>query len=181
MRAFRSALGLGFLATAMVAGCVSSEPRSRSRDASADASRDAGRIGRRDGGPSDASYTYDVWVDPGCPGGPVERDGGAVFVRTCDPYAPGACGPGAACYPVVTYPTGPCGDEVFLTECWPAGPGGQGDHCVSTFDCEHGYSCFVTGEGNQCLQLCDQSGGEPRCPRGLICGWTDLPEFGACN
>lgn len=129
----------------------------------------------------DATLMYDVFVDPGCPDGPPEPDGGAVFLRRCDPWEPLSCGVGAACYPMVSYPAGPCGNEVFVTACAPSGGGSQGAHCFSSFDCAHGFSCFVTGEGNQCLQLCDQGGGEPRCPRGLICGWTDLPEFGACN
>lgn len=174
---------LSGLAAAWLAasGCVDSAPRSRAGDAALDGARDGGRVGRRDGGPGDAAWAYDVYVDPGCPGGSDEHDGGPPFVRTCDPYVPGSCGPGYACYPVSTYPSGYCGDEVFVTECFPSGVGEQGTHCFSPLDCAHGYSCFVTGEGDQCLQLCDQRGGEPHCPRGLICGWTDLPGYGACN
>ena len=119
---------------------------------------------------------FDVFVDPGCDGGPTD---GAVFMRECDPFAP-VCPPGTACYAGVVPPEGPCGEEVFITICAPEGPGEQGDPCLGHTDCSAGHVCVVTGAGTQCVLFCDLAGGEPRCPRGLICRSTDVPGYGGC-
>ena len=167
------------IAAVFVVGCPSSRTLAPEADGGADAGPDAGtRVGRR---PTDGGYFYDVFVDPGC-----EIDGGrtgdaSVFLRECEPYDNTGCDPFEACYPSVAYPSGICGEEVFLTFCAPEGARGQGESCGGTLECRRGYACFVTGAGDQCLQLCDLGGGAPSCPRGRICGWTDLPEYGACN
>jgi hypothetical protein len=158
---------------ALFCGCPRSTIPGDDRDA--DAAPDV-RVGRRDARVPDADF--DVFVDPGCDAGDVQPSPGDP--HECDPRDTGSCGPGMACYPTTVYPQGECGEEVFGSVCAPAGRGGQGDPCMSAFDCEAGYTCFVTGEGDQCLRLCDLGGGEPRCPRGRICAWTDNPEHGAC-
>jgi len=162
---------------ASVFGCARSQPY-RDMDGSVDAAVDGGRVGRRDAASTDGGYLYDVYVDPGCDGAPPID---AAIARVCDPYASGECPDGQACYPYAIYPEGSCGDELFGTECAPAGGGLQGDHCTSTLDCAGGFACFITGEGNQCKQLCNQDGSGRPCPRGLICGWTDLADYGVCT
>ena len=133
------------------------------------------RIGH-EAGPAEGGG-FDVFVDPGCDGGPLTD--GAVFMRECDPFAP-ACPPGTACYAGVVPPEGPCGEEVFVTVCAPEGPGEQGDPCLGHTDCSAGHVCVVTGAGTQCVLFCDLAGGEPHCPRGLICRSTDVPGYGGC-
>jgi hypothetical protein len=124
----------------------------------------------------------DAYVDPGCETDPPEPWQGHVE-WSCDPYTNEGCNveAGEACYAYIVYPTDPCTEEQYGSECAVEGPAGQGDHCEGTTDCQAGYSCFVTGEGNQCLALCAILGGEPQCPPGLVCGWTDIPEVGACQ
>jgi len=172
------ALGLAVGLAAVLAGCPSSSTRvDLDGDVVEDAGFDAGRVGHRDGGfAPDSPFVYDAYIDPGC-------DGGVVMPPPppeCDPYDPATCPPGAGCYPYAIYPEGSCGDEVYSTYCAPAGPGMQGDHCLTGTDCAGGYHCFVTGEGTQCLLLCDQTRVPPLCPPGRICGGTDLMGYGAC-
>ena len=147
-------------------------------DGSVDAGFDAGRIGRRDGGgfEPDSPFTYDAYLDPGCDAGELPPPP----LPECDPYVPSTCAPGEGCYPYTIYPEGSCGEEQYSTYCAMAGPGLQGDHCFGGTDCAAGYHCFVTGEGTQCLELCDQTAVPPDCPRGRICGSTDLLGYGAC-
>jgi len=161
-----------------VAGCPKSSTPYILEDGSHDGPDEERRQGRRDGGRPDVA-DYDIYVDPGCEdgGAPLDAD---VFLRECDPYVPTTCGEGLQCYPRITYPTGMCGQEVFETRCLAGGGATQGQHCDGDLDCAGGYTCFVTGAGQQCLQLCDQGGGRPSCTSGLICGWTDLPGYGAC-
>lgn len=140
-----------------------------------DAGFDAGRMGRR-GPPDGAPGLPDVFVDPGCDGGRPDAGG---FVRECDPFVQD-CGPGMGCYTYAVAPSGPCGEETFVTVCAPAGGGRQGTACLGHTDCGPGFGCVVTGAGTQCTAFCDLSGGEPGCPRGFICRATDVPGHGAC-
>ncbi|MCA9634314.1 MAG: hypothetical protein KC766_42000 [Myxococcales bacterium] len=114
------------------------------------------------------------YVDPGCPdAAPPEPD------LQCDPYAanPG-CAPGEACYPYVIYPGSVCEQETYGTYCVPAGVGEQGDPCGGG-PCAAGFVCVVTGQGNQCVQLC-QLQGDDGCPAGLFCLPVDVEGFGGC-
>jgi len=174
---------LPFLAAVGLLCALPGCPSSRTRDIAMDAGPmdDGGREDRRGRPPMDAGPPrYDAYIDPGCATDAAVPPDADAYLRECDPYSPGDCEPGFACYPTVVYPEGHCGDEVFATFCAAAGPGRHGDHCLSPLDCGPGFACFVTGAGNQCHQLCDQAGGEPHCSPGLICGWTDLPGYGAC-
>jgi hypothetical protein len=117
-----------------------------------------------------SDYTEDLNCPP-FQGPPPERE--------CDPFAArSGCGPGDACYPFVEYPTGPCDREEYGTRCAPAGSGQQGDPC-ELGRCSQGFVCVVTGQGNQCIELCriERSGG---CPAGLVCQPIDVEGFGGC-
>lgn len=159
-------------------GCPRSSERFDTDGSREDAGFDAGRTGRRDGGgfEPDSPFAYDAYVDPGCDAGELPPPP----PPQCDPYVPSTCAPGEGCYPFTIYPEGSCGEEQYSTFCAPAGPGMQGDHCFGGTDCAAGYHCFVTGEGTQCLKLCNQMLVPPDCPRGRICGSTDLLGYGAC-
>jgi hypothetical protein len=96
----------------------------------------------------------------------------------CDPFSPvTGCLSGEACYPWVDYPTAPCEFETFGTICAPAGIGGQGDPCTGL--CAANHVCVITGQGTQCVQLC-QLVGEDTCPPGLFCVPIDVEGFGGC-
>jgi hypothetical protein len=99
----------------------------------------------------------------------------------CDPYHQfnGDCAPGEACFIYVDYPSDPCGQEVYGSLCYPAGPGQQGDPCFGAQDCGAGLVCVVTGSGTQCVTLCDldQIGD---CPPGFVCEPIDVEGFGGC-
>lgn len=147
-------------------------------DADADGDGDIDGDADLDGG----FHEPDAYIDPGCETDPPEPWEGEVE-WTCDPYTNEGCDPdaGEACYAYIVYPADPCTEEQYGSSCAAEGWGGQGDHCAGTTECQSGYACFVTGEGTQCLALCSILGGEPRCPPGLVCGWTDIPEMGACQ
>lgn len=112
-------------------------------------------------------------VGPVCPG-----DSGVLTNLSCDVLEQD-CPPGQACYGFIEYVEGECLREIYTTTCLTPGSGGQGDPCVDW--CQAGYECFVTGEGTQCLAVCDIHGGGRTCPPGLICGPTDFPGIGACH
>lgn len=111
--------------------------------------------------------------DPVCPdpGAPI-RD------WDCDILAQD-CPPGQGCYGWIETSPDPCVREIYRSTCFMAGAGGQGDPCDQS--CQPGLECFVTGEGTQCLYVCDILGGVRRCPAGLICTPTDMPGIGACS
>lgn len=116
------------------------------------------------------------YVDPGCPdAGPAQTN------FECDPYNQddGQCPPGHGCYIWVDYPVDPCEQEVYGALCIPVGAGQQGDSCASAQDCGAGFCCVVSGEGNQCIQLCPLEGASS-CPPGLICEPIDVEGFGGC-
>jgi hypothetical protein len=136
--------------------------------------RDAGRPDARDSGAGarDAASDYIDDLDCGPPtSNPPEQD--------CDPFAASSgCSRGEACYPFVDYPTGPCDREEYGTRCAPAGSGRQGDACEQG-RCAQGFVCVVTGQGNQCIELCriERAG---VCPAGLVCLPIDVEGFGGC-
>lgn len=181
------AVGLGcalgaLLALLLPSACVSNVEVAEQGDAGADARPDAhdgdtpteaGHPLPQDGGGKDALPDY---VDPGCP--EVEPP---VPVYDCDPYAQGNgdCAPSEGCYIYVLYPSEPCGLESYGSLCNPAGPGAQGDECWGGQDCGGGYSCVVSGAGNQCVQLCKLEG-QSGCPAGLVCEPIDVEGFGGC-
>jgi hypothetical protein len=131
-------------------------------------------VGGADGGPwMDALPDY---VDPGCPdAGPP----GTMF--QCDPYnqKSGDCAPGEGCYIFVDYPMEPCGQEIYGAVCLPVGQGMQGSPCGGAQDCGAGFSCVVSGSGNQCVQLCPLQG-QDNCPPGFVCEPLDVQGFGGC-
>lgn len=138
------------------------------------AGRDAGPDARAGSGGSGGATVDSGYVDPGCPDAPV-----AEPVRECDPFSvPSGCSFGDACYPFVSYPSGVCDQETFGTFCLPPGTGQQGDPCAGE-PCAGGFVCVVTGQGNQCVQLCPLQG-EDGCPPGLFCVPVDVEGFGAC-
>jgi hypothetical protein len=128
------------------------------------------------GGQSSDASVEDVlpdYVDPGCPdAGPPETN------YECDPNAQNTgCGLGEACYPFVTYPTTPCGQEVYGAYCISPGTGAQGDPCDA--GCKDKHVCVISGQGTQCIELCDLS--DPfACSNGLVCVPVDIPGIGGC-
>jgi hypothetical protein len=147
-------------------------------------SKDAGRDARaRDSGvfvedarPEDAAHdAFDEYVDPGCPeAGPPIQD------LQCDPYhqGNGDCPPDQGCYIYVQYPPDACTQEVYGAACAPAGVAQQGESCEQEL-CAPGFVCVVSGEGVQCVALCNLSG-EDGCPPGLVCEPIDVEGFGGC-
>jgi hypothetical protein len=136
--------------------------------------RDAGRPDARDSGRDARDATNDYREDLNCPPQPD-----APPIRECDPFAPATgCPLGEACYPFVDYPTGPCDREEYGTRCATEGSGRQGDAC-ELGRCSGGFICVVTGQGDQCIELCLREG--PRtCPEGLVCQPVDVEGFGGC-
>lgn len=111
--------------------------------------------------------------DPGCPNPPPPLED-----YECDPYGKAAgCDFGESCYPYVDYPSTQCGQEIFGAICTPAGQGQQGEGCE--LGCANSHICVVTGEGTQCVQLCDLNDVVP-CPGGLVCAAVDIPGIGGC-
>jgi hypothetical protein len=125
------------------------------------------------GEPPDAAPDY---VDPGCPDA-----GGKKNAFTCDPFSQhdGMCPPGTGCYIYSQPPQTVCGPEVFGSTCASVGPGGQGDGCHGDQDCGAGFTCVVTGSGDQCSQLCPLQGNSG-CPAGMVCQPIDVQGFGGC-
>lgn len=134
-----------------------------------DAGKDSGKDAKSDAGAAGTGG----FVEPGCPDAAPPPPS-----YECDPFDPvSSCGPGEACYPWVDYPTEPCDHEQFGTICAPAGIGGQGDPCTGL--CAANHVCVITGQGTQCVQLC-QLVGEDNCPPGLFCVPIDVEGFGGC-
>jgi hypothetical protein len=124
-----------------------------------------------DGGGYDATYE-----DPGCP------DAGAKpMMFTCDAYhqGNGDCPPGDGCYIYVVYPMDPCAQETYGSMCAKQGPGKQGSGCGGAQDCSGGFTCVVTGSGNQCAALCPLVGPNA-CTGGTVCEPIDVEGFGGC-
>jgi len=91
------------------------------------------------------------------------------------------CPEGTACFPYVEYPDGtePCAREQYGTGCFVSGEGLQGEPC-DWGTCAGGHLCVLTGEGTQCVQLCDTFGADT-CPAGLFCEPIDVqPGIGGC-
>lgn len=131
------------------------------------------------GGGTNTGGTGGTYVDPGCPDAqapPGEFE--------CDPLGANTCPAGQACFPFIIYPSKPCDFEVYGAKCSLAGSTQQGEPCGSFGSyvslCAPGLSCFITGQGTECLQLC-QIGKPNACPPGLLCGATDVEGVGACN
>jgi hypothetical protein len=116
------------------------------------------------------------YTDPGCPDA-----GPKMVMMACDAYKQGNgdCPSGDGCYIFVEYPSTPCSGEVYGTECGPEGPGMQGDPCNGSNDCAAGFTCVVTGQGNQCTELCDPDGVDT-CTGGDVCEPIDVLGFGGC-
>jgi hypothetical protein len=132
-----------------------------------------GGSGGSGGGVADAG---DEYVDPGCP------DAGMKMTDfMCDPYNQnnGNCPPGQGCFIFATPPQTVCGQEIYGAECAPQGPGKQGDACDTGNSCSAGFSCVVTGSGNQCVLLCELMGAAT-CPPGFVCEPIDVQGFGGC-
>ncbi|MCC6646764.1 MAG: hypothetical protein IT374_14470 [Polyangiaceae bacterium] len=143
-------------------------------DARADAKQPSPADAAPDGAKPDAGKdALPEYVDPGCADVPPP-----IEQFECDPYAAvNPCGEGEGCYPFVDTPTSPCTPETYGALCHSAGEGGQGDPC--TDGCQGGHVCVITGQGTQCVQLCDLSSPNP-CPDGLVCGAVDVPGIGGC-
>jgi len=137
-------------------------------DAGPDAKADAGSGGT--GG----------YVDPGCPDATAPEP-----EFECDPLGANTCPTGQACYPFIHYPSKPCDFEVYGASCSKAGFTQQGEPCGqvtpgSVSLCAPGLSCFITGQGTECLKLCQLTGPNV-CPAGLLCLPTDVEGVGACD
>ena len=124
--------------------------------------------------PNSPDRRRDIVVLPDAAPPPIER--------WCDPFDPHAdCPAGEACFPFVEYPdpTDDCAQEHYGTICAPEGYGVQGTPCEAG-DCAAGYICVLTGQGTQCLQMCDTYG-ENTCPPGFFCEQIDIqPGLGGC-
>lgn len=127
-----------------------------------------------DGGPPPDAFSD--YVDPGCGDKPPP-----ITDFQCDPYdqPQSGCALGEGCYIYVDYPNGPCAEEVYGSFCAPEGPGKQGDACGGGPDCAAGFVCVVSGQGVQCVELC-QLVGEDGCPPGFVCEPIDVEGFGGC-
>jgi hypothetical protein len=132
-----------------------------------------GGTGGFGGGPIDAQPDY---TDPGCP------DAGAPMTMfMCDPYNQnnGDCPPAEGCYIFTDPPETPCAQEVYGASCEHQGSGQQGTPCGGSEGCAAGFTCVVSGSGNQCVQLCELQG-DTGCPNGLVCNPIDVQGFGGC-
>ena len=138
---------------------------------------------------SDASDApYDAPYDAGNPlanydATPCPEAGPHLTQFACNPLEPGDSGcPGTeGCYIYSENPSGGsgCGQEVYGSTCATAGSGGEGDSCGGAQDCQSGFSCVVSGEGTQCVQLCPLSG-DDTCTGGRVCNPIDVEGFGGC-
>lgn len=134
--------------------------------------KDAGKDAAKDA-PKDVKDALPDYEDPGCPDAEPP-----VVSYECDVYGePTGCPEGQACYPFIEYPGGPCQEELYGTMCIAAGKGGQGDPCFG--GCQPHYVCVVSGQGNQCIEICDLSAPSP-CSDGLVCAPLDIPGIGGC-
>lgn len=122
----------------------------------------------------DADNTKDAlpdYVDPGCPDTepPIPQ-------FECDPYKDN-CGTGKTCYPFIETSNDPCEQEVYGASCIFAGSAGQGEPCGA--GCKSGHVCVLTGQGTQCVKMCDLNNPNP-CKDGLTCTAVDIPGIGGC-
>jgi hypothetical protein len=139
------------------------------KDSGSDA-KDAGKDAKSDAKDATGDYVEDL----NCPD--VEPP---PPTRECDPFStPSGCPAGDGCYPFVDYPTGPCDKEEYGTVCYPPGYGQQGEPCGGGL-CASGFVCVITGQGNQCVELCPLTG-QDDCPAGLVCVPIDVEGFGGC-
>lgn len=128
----------------------------------------------------DAPDVVDEWssYEPvACPETPPDP-----WLEACELFAvEDVCPEGTTCLPYSVYPAAddPCGKEQFGTDCFLVGSGRQGDPCAMG-GCAAGHLCVLTGDGTQCVQLCDTFGGDT-CPAGLLCEPIDVrPGIGGC-
>ncbi|MFO7178408.1 MAG: hypothetical protein DIU78_006900 [Pseudomonadota bacterium] len=119
------------------------------------------------------------YMDPPCPDVPAPEG-----IRECDPRGDGSdCPTGMACYPYVVHPFGEgCDVQTFGTACRRPGTGLQGDPCGRGTDgCGPGYLCVIGAQaGRRCAKLCTFDGAL-ECPRGMLCGETDIEGYGVCT
>jgi hypothetical protein len=113
------------------------------------------------------------YKDPGCPDAePPTND------FECDPNSSSdQCGAGLGCYPFVSYPDTPCGQETYGAKCIFVGLNGQGESCDG--GCQDHHLCVVSGQGTQCVKMCDLNQANP-CSDGLVCVAVDIPGIGGC-
>jgi len=116
---------------------------------------------------------------PSCPDG---LTGVKVCTHNCDYFYQTGCQTGQACRVLM-----PLYATRVYSDCTAAGSGTQGSLCPNgSIDCAAGYDCFEVTEGtivtNECLKLCNYSGGYPTCDYGYTCSrGTDWPTpIGAC-
>jgi len=91
---------------------------------------------------------------------PVDGGGAEDYTchRSCDWNNPASCGEGQSCVTFVDENNNPVAGA-----CYPAGDKGEGELCVSGFDCATGLMCITTeGGGAECLLTCNPSA--PNCP-----------------
>jgi hypothetical protein len=102
--------------------------------------------------------------------------------KNCDPISSTGCPAGWGCHPY--HNTTPVVD---LTDCDPAGGGGQNAVCTDNTSCQAGYSCVNVGGATpdlRCLKNCVYPSGT--CPSPSSCaGYVDPPviggvEYGVC-
>ena len=67
---------------------------------------------------------------------------------------------------------------MFGSVCAPVGTGKQGDACGGS-NCAGGFVCVVTGQGTECVQICDLFGAA-KCPPGLFCVPIAVEGVGGC-
>jgi hypothetical protein len=164
--------------TASFVGCSPSvvETPSGTGGATMDAGHDAnnpfgGGGSWADGGGLDSSY-----VDPGCPdAGPKPMD----FMCDALHQGNGDCPANEGCFVYVEYPSSACAQEVYGSACAKAGSGTQGAGCGGSQDCAAGYTCVVSGSGNQCAALCSLDAPDP-CSNGTVCESIDVEGYGGC-
>ncbi len=131
------------------------------------------------GAPEPASGGSTPYVEVECPEVPPP-----VTAHECDPLAlENGCTDYESCIPYIAYPDREdgCGSPGYGEVCWTSGSGRQGDLC-SDFGtgCDAGFMCVVGAAGGErCAAIC-VPGEEDNCPRGLICGETDVLGFGVC-
>lgn len=171
-------IALSALAGMLTVGCAASVRGDRDAamdgGASDGASEDAGRDVRYRDVPDPLPDTF---VDPVCADAAT-----SIRAYNCDPFNSRAtCPVGEGCYPFIEYPMGRCLREIYHADCIPEGTIPVGQPCGSGGACVAGATCFATGAGTRCLQLCRVDGTAPQCPRGAVCEPTDSPEIGACD
>jgi hypothetical protein len=117
--------------------------------------------------------------------------GAVTCSKNCDPLAnvnPTGCPPAYACHIYADDPdqVPNNGDERALTDCTPAGAGGNGATCTSNSSCQAGYDCInLTPGGLQCKQSCNYFN-SPVCAAGTCQRFSEPRpviggvEYGVC-